>query len=373
MATIEERTGKDGKKTYRVKIRLKGHPTITETFHRQTDAKRWIQKTESDIREGRYFKTNESRRRTMGELIDKYLENRLNHRGNDKETVKPQLLWWKEKIGAYLLANVTPQMIAGHRDDLINTPQLKTGEKQPRKLKSATVIRYLATLSVCFTYGIEDLGWIEQNPVKQVKKPKPERGRVRFLSELEQKALLQACQQSTYPHLTTIVLMALTTGARQSEILNLTWKYVDFRGEKATFTDTKNGETRSAHLTDIVLKRLNIMKKVQRIDTQYLFPNPQGQKPMYIRRHWEKALKTADKILEGQGQKATLSDFRFHDLRHTAASYLAMEGASLLEIAETLGHKTMSMVKRYSHLTEGHTRKVVDNMVEQRFSHSLLL
>jgi integrase len=90
---------------------------------------------------------------------------------------------------------------------------------------------------------------------------------------------------------------------------------------------------------------------MRRIDTRLLFPDGSGKKPIIIRAPWHKALK-----------QAGIEDFRFHDLRHSAASYLAMSGASLAEIAEVLGHKTLEMVKRYSHLSEQHTAGVVEKM-----------
>jgi integrase len=91
--------------------------------------------------------------------------------------------------------------------------------------------------------------------------------------------------------------------------------------------------------------------KVQRLDTVLLFPSPSGKSPRDIRSAWKTALK-----------RAGIIHFRFHDLRHTAASYLAMNGTSLMEIAEVLGHKTLAMVKRYAHLSEAHTRSVVERM-----------
>jgi integrase len=91
--------------------------------------------------------------------------------------------------------------------------------------------------------------------------------------------------------------------------------------------------------------------KVRRLDTVLVFPNATGRKPLGIR-----------EAFEGAVERAGITDFRFHDLRHTAASYLAMSGASLAEIAEVLGHKTLAMVKRYAHLSEAHTRSVVERM-----------
>jgi integrase len=115
--------------------------------------------------------------------------------------------------------------------------------------------------------------------------------------------------------------------------------------------DTKNGERRTLPLADHALDLLREYAKVRRIDTDLLFPGRNGTKPRYIETPWQTALR-----------RANIKDFRFHDLRHSAASYLAMNGANLMEIAEILGHKTLSMVKRYAHLSEQHTRNVVARM-----------
>ena len=356
MANIETRKDKNGKVSYRVKIRLKGHPIESATFNRKTDAKQWAQQTESAIREGRYFKTSEARKHTLADLIDKYVVERMPLRGDDKETVEPQLAWWKEQIGYALLKDVTPPLIAEYRDKLLTQPILKKGQKTPRQLSNATIIRYLASLSVCFTYAIEDLGWLETNPVRSVRKPKPERGRVRFLSDEEHESLLAECKASSCPYLYTVVVMALCTGARLNEIMELTWQNVDLKRKTLLFDETKNGERRSVVIAKPAYDVLVELSKVRRIDSPYVFARKDGQKPKDIRKQWEKAV-----------SKAGLQDFRFHDLRHTAASYMAMNGASLLEIADVLGHKTMSMVKRYSHLTENHTAKVVERMAESQF------
>lgn len=358
MASFEKRVDKENRVSYRVKIRLKGFPDQTATFERKTDARIWAQQTEAAIREGRYFKSSEPRKRTLGEMIDKYISNRLPQRGDDKETVEPQLLWWKAQLGPYLLKDVTPPLIAEQRDKLLKEPVTKKGEKKPRMLSNATVVRYLASLSVCYSYGIEDLGWIEANPVRSVKKPKPERGRVRFLTDEERVRLLAVSRGNAYSkHLYPVILLALLTGARLGEIMGLKWQDIDFKRRTLLFEETKNGERRQVPLATQAYNVLHELNKVRRIDSQYVFAREDGKKPFEIRKQWEKAVKETE-----------LVNFRFHDLRHTAASYLAMNGASLLEIADILGHKTLSMVKRYSHLTEGHTAAVIERMAEQHFS-----
>ncbi|WP_303672521.1 tyrosine-type recombinase/integrase [Vampirovibrio chlorellavorus] len=359
MPSFETRIDKNGKVSHRAKIRLTGFPAQSATFERKTDAKLWAQKTEAAIREGRYFKSSESSKRTLGQLIDKYIQVKLPLRGRDKETVGPQLRWWKSQLGVYLLKDVTPPLIVEQKDRLLQEPMLKKGQKTPRQLSNATVIRYLASLSVCFSYAVEDLGWLDSNPIKEIKKPQPERGRVRFLSDVEQERLLIACQSSKCPYLYTVVMLALLTGARYGEIMGLRWQDIDFERKTLLFEKTKNGERRSVAIVPLASQLLEALSKARRIDSPYVFARDDGKQPKDIRKQWEKAVK-----------EANLADFRIHDLRHTAASYLAMTGASMLEIADILGHKTLSMVKRYSHLNDSHTAGVLKKMAEHRFGKS---
>jgi len=210
---------------------------------------------------------------------------------------------------------------------------------------------YLSALSHAFCIAVREWGWLEDSPTRKVRKPKQPRGRVRFLNDEERQRLLAACQASLSPYLYTVVMLALATGARRGELLSLCWPDVDLKRGTLTFHETKNGERRTVPLTGQVLTLMQQHARVRRIDTVLVFPNSTGKRALDIRAAWQGAVK-----------RAGIVDFRFHDLRHTAASYLAMSGASLAEIAEVLGHKTLAMVKRYAHLSEAHTRGVVERM-----------
>jgi integrase len=207
-----------------------------------------------------------------------------------------------------------------------------------------------------YTIGIREWNWIEDNPVLKVSKPKEPRGRVRFLSEEERERLLKSCKGSKNPHLYAVVVLALSTGGRKSELLSLHWKDIDFKRGRLIFRETKNGDIRSVPLTGHALDILKDHARIRRIGTSYVFPSMRGNQGMSIRDAWEYCLKRGD-----------ISNFHFHDLRHSYASYLAMNGASLLEIAELLGHKTLAMVKRYSHLSETYTAGIVARMNEAIF------
>ncbi len=353
MANIEKRNSSNGVTNYRVKIRLKGFPIQSATFERITDARKWAQQTESAIREGRHFKTTEGKRHTLAELIDRYIRSVLPHKPKSAYDQTRQLKWWSTEIGSHALSDVTPSLIAQYRDKLADGI---THHGKPRA--PATVNRYMAALSIVFTTAVKEWGWVDDTPMRKVTKPKESRGRVRFLSEDERPRLLKACKESSNPSLYPVVVLALSTGMRQGEIMRLTWDDVDLNRGRAILHETKNDERRAVAITGHALDLLKELSKVRRIDSNFLFPSKGNRrKPINLRAPWEAALKRAD-----------IEDFRFHDLRHSAASYLAMNGASLAEIAEVLGHKTLQMVKRYAHLSEGHTARVVESMNQKIFS-----
>jgi integrase len=347
MASIQERKTKNGIH-YRVQIRLKGYPVQRATFQRKTDAKKWIQQTETAIREGRYFKTSESKRRTFADLANRYQKEVMPFKLRSKQ--ESQLLWWKEQLGHYVLADISAPLIVEHRDKLAK-------EITKGKLRSpATIIRYLAILSHIFTVAVNDWGWLDESPMRKVSKPKQGRGRVRFLSDDERERLLKSCRQSTNSFLYLVVVLALSTGMRQGEIMQLTWKDVDLEKKRIILHQTKNGERRVVPIAGLAFNLLKQYALLGRLDNELLFPSEKVNKSVDLRFPWEKALK-----------QAQIEDFHFHDLRHSTASYLAMNGASLAEIADVLGHKTLQMVKRYAHLSEAHKSNVVAEMNKKIF------
>lgn len=358
MAVIEERIGKDGKKKYRVKVRLKGYKPVSATFDRRTDAKHWMTQTEAAMREGRYFQASGGKGKTLGDAIDRYTRDILPNL-KDSNHRKAQLSWWKNEIGEKELKHVTTALISEYRDKLRSTP-FKSG-KQEKLRTDATVNRYIAALSPVLTAATNEWGWMQNNPCLKIRRGAESKGRTRFLSDSERKALLDACDKATdTPELKIIVLLALTTGGRRGEISGLRWQDVDLKRQRVIFVEPKNGETRAAPLVGPALDAMKEWSKVRPLDaTAYVFPGRTDKtkdKPLDFERPWQTALK-----------RANIQDFRFHDLRHTAASYLAMNGAGLRELADILGHKTLAMVQRYSHLTQDHKASVVERMTNAVF------
>jgi len=352
MAYIQERKTDDGKTHYRVQIRLRGHPTTTATFERKTDAKLWAQQTEAAMREGRHFKTAEAKKHTLGELINRYIENVIPTKPKNAAACTAQLKWWKTQIGHCLLSDLTPSLIGEQRDKLLKGITFKGTSRSP-----ATVVRYLAALSHALTIATREWGWIEDSPMRKVTKPKEPRGRVRFLDDKERGSLLIACQESSNPYLYLAFVLSLSTGMRQGELMNLRWENIDpFRG-RITLHETKNGERRVVPLQGLALELLQKHLSNKTLDIGLLFPSKEDPcKPMDLRFPWEQALK-----------KAGIKGYKWHDNRHSCASYLLMNGASLAEIAEVLGHKTLAMVKRYAHLSETHTSNIIEKMNRKIF------
>jgi integrase len=325
MANIQKRTNKDGEVSYRVQIRVKGYPTETATFKRLTDAKQWAQQTEADMRRGKYFHTAEAKKRTMAEAIDRYFTEVLAHNTNPVNR-KKYLSWWKEKIGAYTLASVTTALIIEHRNAFVGSIN-----KYGRSISPTTANRYTQSLGHVFTVACKEWGWLSVNPVSNISKFKESRGRVRFLSDDERAALLKACKDTNNPHLYPVVILALSTGARKMEILGLQWPDVDFERGVIVLHETKNDERRVLPLHGHARELLHAQHKKKILGCPYVFPSSKVKRdktgkflyqPIDIRTAWENAV-----------AKAEIEDFRFHDLRHSAASYLAMNGATLTEMA----------------------------------------
>lgn len=353
MATIEERVGRDGRKGFRAKVRRKGAGTVTKTFRTKTHAERWATRTEAAIDEGRHFPRPEGQRRTLKDAAKLYRERVLKHKSQSMQRCQSsQLAWWESRYGERRLADITPDVIAEGKDALLAEPiGNATKAKHPRTRTAASVRRYLAVLSHLLNVAAREWRWIPASPMSAVTKPKEPRGRVRWLADEERGRLLEACKASPNPYLYTVVLLALATGCRREEIMGLRWPDVNLDAGTLVLHRTKNDERRSVPVTGRALDALKKHAKTQRKDTDLLFPRKDGKKPLNLRKPFLNALRAAG-----------IEDFHFHDLRHCTASYLAMNGASLPEIASVLGHKSFSMVRRYAHLSEQHTAGVLARM-----------
>ena len=216
--------------------------------------------------------------------------------------------------------------------------------KRMKEVSPATVNRELACLKHMFNKGIEwDMA--ESNPVKKVKLFKENNVRVRFLEREEIKKLLANCSEP----LRSIVAVALNTGMRRGEIFNLRWRDLDLKRGIIHLEQTKSGERRQIPINSIVGQTL--VKINKHVESPYVFCYGNGKPlmPSTIRKSFLNATK-----------KSGIMNFRFHDLRHTFASQLVMSGVDLNTVRELLGHKSLDMTLRYSHLSPDHKKRAVD-------------
>jgi integrase len=352
MAQIRERTRKNGKKSFLVRIRMRGKQEAAASFDRLTDARIWAQQTETEMRDGRYIKTAEAQKHTVSDLVERYIRDVLPRKVKVGRFYAIQLGWWKKQIGDVLLSELTPVLISEHRELLSQTETIRKTKKS-----NATVNRYLAALSTAISTAINEWEWLEENPLRKVSKLKEPRGRVRYLSDEERELLLIACKESHNPDLYLTVILAMSTGGRRAEIWGLSWECVDLKNGFITFEETKNDEPRSVPLTGHAFELMMERSKVPRIDTDLVFPSRVDRhKHFDFRRPFQMAIKAAQ-----------IEDFRWHDLRHCAASYLVMAGVDMRTVAEILGHKTIQMTQRYAHLSPEHLKDAVSKMNHKIF------
>ena len=234
-------------------------------------------------------------------------------------------------------------------------------EKRAQEVKPATVNREFSLLRSILNYA-KSLGFLKENPCKGVKELKEPPGRIRYLTREEICSLLWACDPETLKqnpynagrsfskllvaYLKPIVLVALYTGMRRSEIINLKWEDINFKEKKIFLEKTKNGERRIIPMPEIIFKTFKSLPR--QLHSNKVFPDINGN---MVTAAFERACK-----------RAGISDFRFHDLRHTFASYLTMSGANLRLVQNLLGHKDLRMTIRYSHLSPEHLQEAVNTL-----------
>ena len=334
MAAIQKIVRQKGV-VFRVQIRRNNSKIISKTFATKKLAQQFASRLESDRQSLLAYGSLSNSNLHLSKLIALYLSNEYDGRYFNKQ--KAKLDYWLSSVGNKLIFEITSVEIKSTLDDLSN------------HLSNATVNRYKAAISVVFSYACREYGLLN-NPVKNIRSKPENNERIRFLSDDERTRLFKACRASQWSKLHLLVLMAITTGARKSELLNLTFNDIDFDRQTAYVQTSKNGQPRVLPLTHKVITELNKFsnQEVSLIFNSELKPD----RPMCFNKQWKKALTQAE-----------ITDFRYHDLRHSCASLLAQSGASLLEIAEVLGHKQIQVTKRYAHLCIDHKSKLINKVM----------
>lgn len=357
MGSIRELIRKNGQVSYHATVRLKGYPHQRRACRTKTQAKKWIQDTESSIRDGRYKIQTSARQYTVKNLIDRFITQCLPKQPKYFDKKVQLLIRWKEELGDLLLIDLSPSCIAQVRDKLL----AEITEKKKLRTPS-TVNRYLSAFSKVLSVAVKEWGWLDENPTQKVSKEKENKSRERFLSIDEKDRLLEACKASKNAYLYPIVLMALLTGMRYGEIVNLKWVDINFNQQSATLQETKNGDRRVVPLPDLIIDTLKKLPAYGSKPQEVIFQCLRGshaKNPVTIRKSFLRALRVAG-----------IENFRFHDLRHTAASYLAMGGATQGELMYILGHRSPQMTYRYAHFSRDHIKNILKKNAENFISSS---
>jgi len=327
--------------TWKAVIRKNGWPTASKTFRTKRDAEDWARRTEDEMVRGVYIQRSGSERMTLEAALKRYLSDvtpskkPTTQRGEISKAKK--LI---EHLGKYSLAALSAEIIAGFRDKRLSEPGHKGN------ISNNTVRLELALLSHLFTVAIQEWGvGLTFNPVLNIRKPSPGEGRDRRLSPDESLRLISAVNAHSNPMLGWIVRIALETGMRASEISTLRIYQVDLEKRVLRLKDTKNDSSRTVPLnrfaTEAVKSAMN--NPIRPVDCDLVFFGEPGRdkkrRPYAFTKVWG-TMKT----------KLRMPDFRFHDLRHEAVSRLVEAGLSDQEVAAISGHKSMQMLRRYTHL-----------------------
>ncbi len=295
----------------------------------------WVYELKEQVKNGKpIIKQEPVKQITFAELSIKYLEyanGRLKSYNNLRYFVKTLNDYFSKKI----ISKFTVLDIENMQSDIIK-----------KRFSISYANRLTAILKVMFTKAT-DWQLIDDNVLKTIRRAKMLKGevsRLRYLSDDESERLISNCDSYLKP----IVITALNTGMRKSEILHLTWDRVDLKNLIILLDKTKNGDRREIPINDTLLNALSCI--IRNIKTDYLFYNPKTLKPFYdIKKSFMSALK-----------KSHILDFRFHDLRHTFASRLVMASIDLTTVKELMGHKDIKMTLKYSHLSKAHIKSAVN-------------
>lgn len=345
MATIRERRTREGEVRYQAIVRRQGFPERAETFSTMRKAERWVRLVEGEMEDGRHFRSAEAKRKSLADAIERYVRDEVPKK-RDGEMHKTTLKWWQTELGHLKLADITPALVVEYRDKLTRR------EHRGKKLSGARVNRYVACLRHLFTVARKRWHWLSYNPVTDVDMLPEGKGRLRYLSDDERQALLAETTKDRVLH--TFVVLALSTACRAGELQKLQWADVDQKSGRVLFRETKNATPRTTWLAGPALDLLKEHGKVRKIDPDTLVFEATGKRGVY---EYHAPFRTAV-------DAAGLANLRFHDLRHSAATYLAQQGATEQQLRAIGGWKS-NIVNRYVHLAAEDSKAALEKLAKK--------
>lgn len=321
MATFEKR----GPYQIRAKIRKHGHRVVTRTFSNMTDAKDWAREVEAAMKRGVYIPTATAEKTTLRMALDRYREEicpRLAREGRDEFA---RLRRMADEMGDLSLAVLQPADVAKYRDKRLKAGAAPQTVKHDLGLLNRVLKACVMDWGIPLPHGII---------TAQVRKPSPPGGRNRRLEGDEAERLLMAAKASKSREIGPIISLALETAARRSEIGTMAWEHINLAKRTWHIPITKTGVPRTVPLSNRAVEILQGLPR--RLDGRVWAI----ERPHSISQAFERVCRRAGGI----------EDLRFHDLRHEATSRLFEKGLGMMEVAAITGHKTLSMLKRYTHL-----------------------
>ena len=289
-------------------------------------------KRKAQIREGKFFDVKRNEKIKFKDFAKIYLESYSKPNKKSWQRDEASIKHLKRSFGGKYLFEISSLNIENYKRKRIE-----------EKAMPGTIDKELGCLKHIFVKA-KEWGKIKENPAVKVKLLRIDNARLRYLEEEEIKKLVNACSD----HLKPIVIVALLTGMRRGEVLNLKWRDIDFNQNVIYLLNTKNGERRVVYMNEIVYTTLIGVKR--REDSPYVFCKKDGKPYGNLRKSFATAL-----------EKAGIKDFHFHDLRHSFGSQLAMKGYPLQAIQKLMGHKSIRMTQRYAHLSPTYERGIVDD------------
>lgn len=344
MATVRKR----GEYQWQAIVKRKGFPSQSKTFETRKDAEDWATVIESEMVRGVFVSRTTAERTTLQELIDQYeREVTPTKRGADREKYRLNILR-RSRLAPMFMAAIRSQDVAAFRD-----ARVKEG------IAANTIKNDLNTLSAIFEHARREWSIHVPNPVRDVKRPKAPTGRDRRLSALEERLLLAACDKSRCRHLGASVRLAIETATRLSELSSLDWRDVDLvkRTAKVRGKDGRETKNEDAYRVIPLSTAAIAALKAQEGPVKHISGKVLPGSSVTLQHAFKAAVARARKEYEAECQAGgvepapdVLVDVRWHDLRHEGTSRLFEKGLNPMEAASVTGHKTLAMLKRYTHL-----------------------
>jgi integrase len=285
----------------------------------------------------------------VAEVIDDYIGACERAGCRALKDIRLRALYWKNRWPDRAAKSISPGDIELARMELAEGRHKSNWHKTLTGSGRAvsTVNRYVATLKAAFSVAMRN-GKVDTNPGSQVKLPKENNKRTRWLTKEEEVRLLAVMPDEYHP----LVLVALHTGMRKHEQLNLKWADIDFQRRLIYIPVTKSGIGRHVHMNDVVIETLQRLPRM--LHNAHVFYGRKPGEPLH------NGIKNSD--WKRYLRKAGIEDFHWHDLRHTFASRLVMKGIDLYTVSKLLGHSALEVTERYAHLASAHLQKAVNSL-----------